>query len=289
MVKLFPAGPLGIGYLNALHGPFGGTAFLPTGGIRHDEVGEWLEAGATAVGLGSDLVPALPAASDLERIAERAAVVVEQVAGGAPMIVDAHAHVFRRADELPRSVDELAPAEREARVEDLLARMAEARVERAVLVPLASEDDYVAEVLREHPRSLRGRGGRRRGHPGARARAGSRGRAAAAPRAVSLPRPADPVARRPGRPAGREPDAARAAAHGGDAGWCCGRISPAISSRCWSSCRRPCPTSRWCSTTSASARTGCASTATGGPGSRTRSRPAASIRSSGWPAILRRA
>lgn len=81
IVKLFPAGPLGIGYLNALHGPFRGTAFLPTGGIRHDEVGEWLEAGATAVGLGSDLVPALPAASDLERIAERAAVVVEQVAG----------------------------------------------------------------------------------------------------------------------------------------------------------------------------------------------------------------
>ena len=80
MIKLFPAGPLGIGYLNALHGPFGGTAFLPTGGIRHDEVGAWLAAGATAVGLGSDLVPALPQASDLERIAERAAVVVEQVA-----------------------------------------------------------------------------------------------------------------------------------------------------------------------------------------------------------------
>ena len=81
LIKLFPAGPLGIGYLGALHGPFGGTAFLPTGGIRHDEVGAWLEAGATAVGLGSDLVPAQPGVSDLERIAERAAVVVEQVAG----------------------------------------------------------------------------------------------------------------------------------------------------------------------------------------------------------------
>lgn len=79
VVKLFPAGPLGIGYLKALLGPFHGTAFLPTGGIRHDEVAEWLEAGATAVGLGSDLVPALPEAADLERIAERAAVVVEQV------------------------------------------------------------------------------------------------------------------------------------------------------------------------------------------------------------------
>jgi Entner-Doudoroff aldolase len=80
VVKLFPAGPLGIAYMQALHGPFRGTALLPTGGIRHDEVAEWLEAGATAVGLGSDLVPALPEAGDLERIAERAAVVVEQVA-----------------------------------------------------------------------------------------------------------------------------------------------------------------------------------------------------------------
>jgi L-fuconolactonase len=67
------------------------------------------------------------------------------------VIVDAHAHVFRRAHERPRAVDALAPAEREAPVEDLLARMAEAGVDRAVLVPLASEDDYVAEALREHP------------------------------------------------------------------------------------------------------------------------------------------
>jgi len=80
VVKLFPAGPLGIGYMKALHGPFRGAAFLPTGGIRHDGVGAWLEAGATAVGLGSDLVPALPQASDLDRIAARAAVVVDQVA-----------------------------------------------------------------------------------------------------------------------------------------------------------------------------------------------------------------
>ncbi len=80
VVKLFPAGPLGIGYMKALHGPFRGAAFLPTGGIRHDGVGAWLEAGATAVGLGSDLVPALPQASDLDGIAARAAVVVDQVA-----------------------------------------------------------------------------------------------------------------------------------------------------------------------------------------------------------------
>jgi L-fuconolactonase len=67
------------------------------------------------------------------------------------VIVDAHAHVFRRADVLPRVVDELAPAGREAPVEDLLAVMSGAGVDCAVLVPLATEDDYVAEALREHP------------------------------------------------------------------------------------------------------------------------------------------
>jgi L-fuconolactonase len=67
------------------------------------------------------------------------------------MIVDAHAHVFRPAHVVPRVVDALAPAEREAPVEDLLDVMAEAGVERAVLVPLGTEDAYVAEVLRAHP------------------------------------------------------------------------------------------------------------------------------------------
>jgi 2-dehydro-3-deoxyphosphogluconate aldolase / (4S)-4-hydroxy-2-oxoglutarate aldolase len=80
VVKLFPAGPLGTGYLTALLGPFRGTPFVPTGGIRHDEVAGWLEAGAAAVGLGSDLVPPLPQAGDLDGIAARARVVAEQVA-----------------------------------------------------------------------------------------------------------------------------------------------------------------------------------------------------------------
>jgi Entner-Doudoroff aldolase len=82
LVKLFPAGPLGTGYLRALLGPFRGTAFVPTGGIRHDAIGPWLEAGAAAVGLGSDLVPGEPTAADLEPIAARAAAVVAQVPAG---------------------------------------------------------------------------------------------------------------------------------------------------------------------------------------------------------------
>ena len=67
------------------------------------------------------------------------------------MIVDAHVHVFRTAHALPRVVDELVPPEREAPVEDLLDVMAAAGIARAVLVPLATEDAYLAAALRAHP------------------------------------------------------------------------------------------------------------------------------------------
>jgi Entner-Doudoroff aldolase len=77
LVKLFPAGPFGPGYLRALRGPFERVAFVPTGGIAHDAVGEWLAAGAVAVGLGSDLVPARPSDADLEGIEARARVAAE--------------------------------------------------------------------------------------------------------------------------------------------------------------------------------------------------------------------
>jgi 2-dehydro-3-deoxyphosphogluconate aldolase / (4S)-4-hydroxy-2-oxoglutarate aldolase len=58
VLKLFPAGPLGIAYLRALRGPFPDVAFLPTGGIKIDDVPGWLDAGAVCVGLGSGLVGA---------------------------------------------------------------------------------------------------------------------------------------------------------------------------------------------------------------------------------------
>jgi L-fuconolactonase len=66
-------------------------------------------------------------------------------------VVDAHAHVFRPASVSPRGVDDLAPAGRDAPVEDLLRVMDDAGVDAAVLVPLDTHDEYVAEVLHEHP------------------------------------------------------------------------------------------------------------------------------------------
>lgn len=60
LVKLFPAGPLGVSYLSALRGPFPDVPFVPTGGIGLGDVVEYLGAGATAVGLGSSLVGGTP-------------------------------------------------------------------------------------------------------------------------------------------------------------------------------------------------------------------------------------
>lgn len=79
LAKLFPARPLGRAYLKSLRAPFPEVGFVPTGGIAHGEVLRWLNAGAAAVGLGWDLIPADPVQADLAMIAERARRVVGQV------------------------------------------------------------------------------------------------------------------------------------------------------------------------------------------------------------------
>jgi predicted TIM-barrel fold metal-dependent hydrolase len=65
------------------------------------------------------------------------------------MIVDGHAHVFLAATASARGTDELIPAAREAPVERFEAAMDEAGVDRAVLVAVDAEDDYVPRVRRE--------------------------------------------------------------------------------------------------------------------------------------------
>lgn len=60
LVKLFPAVGAGPAHLKAVRAVFPQLRFVPTGGIRasREAVVPWLQAGATAVGLGSDLVAA---------------------------------------------------------------------------------------------------------------------------------------------------------------------------------------------------------------------------------------
>ena len=63
------------GYLRALRGPFPTAALVPTGGVRIDEIRAYLDAGATVVALGCELVgrSAPRTDSDLEWIASQAA------------------------------------------------------------------------------------------------------------------------------------------------------------------------------------------------------------------------
>ena len=53
LVKLFPAGSLGPGYVSSLLAPLAGVRLLATGGITAENAGEFLAAGAVAVGADS--------------------------------------------------------------------------------------------------------------------------------------------------------------------------------------------------------------------------------------------
>ena len=57
LVKLFPAGPVGPGYLKALLGPFPDLKLVPTGGLDAEGAVAFIRAGAVAVGVGGSLCP----------------------------------------------------------------------------------------------------------------------------------------------------------------------------------------------------------------------------------------
>ena len=57
VVKLFPGSMLGPDYMKAIKGPFPNIPMMPTGGVSVDNVHEWFQAGAFAVGAGSELCP----------------------------------------------------------------------------------------------------------------------------------------------------------------------------------------------------------------------------------------
>ena len=54
-VKLFPGSAFGPSYLKALRGPLPHIPMMPTGGVDEHKIGDWLRAGAVAVGMGGSL------------------------------------------------------------------------------------------------------------------------------------------------------------------------------------------------------------------------------------------
>jgi 2-dehydro-3-deoxyphosphogluconate aldolase/(4S)-4-hydroxy-2-oxoglutarate aldolase len=71
-VKLFPASWGGPGYLRALRDPLPQVPFVPVGGVAAANVGEYLDAGAIAVGVGSPLLGDAPHGGDLDALRQRA-------------------------------------------------------------------------------------------------------------------------------------------------------------------------------------------------------------------------
>jgi 2-dehydro-3-deoxyphosphogluconate aldolase/(4S)-4-hydroxy-2-oxoglutarate aldolase len=73
VVKLFPAGPVGPGYVRDMRGPLREIPLLPTGGVSVENAEEFLKAGAWGLGLGSALVDnRLVAAKQFDEIRARA-------------------------------------------------------------------------------------------------------------------------------------------------------------------------------------------------------------------------
>ncbi|AGA79982.1 2-keto-3-deoxy-6-phosphogluconate aldolase [Echinicola vietnamensis DSM 17526] len=55
MIKLFPAGDVGPGYLKSIKAPFDNARIFAVGGIHLETIHSWMEAGADGIGLGSVL------------------------------------------------------------------------------------------------------------------------------------------------------------------------------------------------------------------------------------------
>jgi 2-dehydro-3-deoxyphosphogluconate aldolase / (4S)-4-hydroxy-2-oxoglutarate aldolase len=73
IVKLFPGNLYSPGMIKAIKGPVPQANIMPTGGVSLDNLGEWIKAGAVAVGIGSDLTAEALKKGDYSLVAKRAA------------------------------------------------------------------------------------------------------------------------------------------------------------------------------------------------------------------------
>lgn len=55
VIKLFPGSAFGTSFIKAVKGPLPQTEIMPTGGVSLENVNEWLDMGAVAVGVGGKL------------------------------------------------------------------------------------------------------------------------------------------------------------------------------------------------------------------------------------------
>ncbi|WP_433295738.1 bifunctional 4-hydroxy-2-oxoglutarate aldolase/2-dehydro-3-deoxy-phosphogluconate aldolase [Actinoplanes sp. CA-030573] len=80
LVKLFPAAGLGPRFLRDVRGPLPQINVMPTGGIKIEDIADWLFAGAKAVGIGSPLIGDAAQGGSMKALAARARHAVSAVA-----------------------------------------------------------------------------------------------------------------------------------------------------------------------------------------------------------------
>lgn len=73
IVKLFPGNLYDPSMIKAIKGPLPQANIMPTGGVSLDNLGDWIKAGAVAVGIGSDLTNEALKQKDFSIIAQKAA------------------------------------------------------------------------------------------------------------------------------------------------------------------------------------------------------------------------
>ena len=83
--KLFPADVLGVAFVKAIKGPMPWTKLMITGGVKPEEsnIKAWFDAGATCVGMGSNLFPGEVLATKnwgkITKLCKEALAIVKQV------------------------------------------------------------------------------------------------------------------------------------------------------------------------------------------------------------------
>ena len=80
MVKVFPAGNLGVGYMKSVKAPLSHIKLLAVGGINEKNAAEYLRAGAVGVGVGGNLAKAeWINGGEFDKLAEAARLLVSAV------------------------------------------------------------------------------------------------------------------------------------------------------------------------------------------------------------------
>ncbi|MGO4269631.1 bifunctional 2-keto-4-hydroxyglutarate aldolase/2-keto-3-deoxy-6-phosphogluconate aldolase [Paenibacillus sp. TAF58] len=77
IVKLFPGNLYSPAMIKAIKGPLPQANIMPTGGVSLSNLGEWIQAGAVAVGIGSDLTSEAVKTGNYSLVAKRAAQYIE--------------------------------------------------------------------------------------------------------------------------------------------------------------------------------------------------------------------